>query len=113
MVLVRVPSPVVISEKELAEYAFKELRWLDRLRRRKILQYTAPYLGRRARVIILDVKSDRELFDILNSEPLHNYSEKEVIPLTTEKSFEEVYRKRYGAARAAKRHKLVAGNLVG
>lgn len=98
MALMRVPSPLVISEKELAEYAFKELRWLERLRKKKILQYTAPYLGRRARVIILDVKSDMELFDILNSEPLHNYSEKEIIPLTTEKSFEEIYRKRYAAA---------------
>jgi muconolactone delta-isomerase len=89
------PAPIVITNKELAEYAFKELEWFDELRKKGELVFTAPYLGRRARVIILNVKSDKHLFQILNSDPQHNYSEKEVIPLSNDDDVRVLYEERY------------------
>ena len=45
------------------------------------MKFTAVFLGKRARVMILDVESDVQLFDVLNCDPLFNYSDREIYPL--------------------------------
>lgn len=59
--------------------------------------YTAPFVGRRARVAIYRVESNDELFTLINEDPLFRYLEREVIPLATNEQLKELYQKFAGS----------------
>ena len=53
--------------------------------------YTAPFVGRRARVAIYSVESNDELFELINQDPLFRYLEREVVPLATNAQLRGLY----------------------
>ncbi len=79
----RAIQPIPLPTAELAALALKQLEYWERLTEEGKLIYTAPFVGRRARVAIYNADSNDELFDLINDDPLFIYLEREVVPLST------------------------------
>jgi muconolactone delta-isomerase len=75
----------------LAALAHRQLEYWDRLETAGKVLFTAPYVGRRARVAIYNVDSMEELFDLVNEDPLFPYLDREVVPLGTNEQIRTLY----------------------
>ena len=86
-------APLPISLTQFAELANKHRDYIKKLEKEGKIKFTAVFLGKRARVIIFDVKSDVELFESINADPLFNYTERESIPLIASDKVYSIYEK--------------------
>jgi len=86
-------NPIPIPLKEFAVYANQHAKYIKQLEKTGIIRFTAPYIGKRARVIIFDVKSDEQLFEAINGDPLFPYTERETIPLISNDKVYAIYEK--------------------
>lgn len=84
-------QPIPLTRSELANLAIQQLAYWDELQARGKVVYTAPYVGRRARVAIYEAESNEELFDLINADPLFPYLEREVVPLSTNEQIRKLY----------------------
>jgi muconolactone delta-isomerase len=83
-------APLPIPLEQFAKAANEHAEYIKKLEKQGTIKFTAAYIGKRARVIIFDVKSDTELFEVINGDPLFNYTERETYPLIAS---EKVYAK--------------------
>jgi muconolactone delta-isomerase len=91
--LMRAYGPLPIPLKEFAKAANEHAKWIKKLEKQGIIKFTAAYIGRRARVIIFDVKSDEQLFETINADPLFPYTERETYPLISSEKVYDIYEK--------------------
>ena len=91
LVRMRAIEPIPLSMSELGRLAKAQVDYWDRLMAAGKVVYTAPYVGRRARVAIYRVESNDELFTLINEDPLFRYLEREVTPLATNEQLKELY----------------------
>lgn len=91
LVRMRAIQPIPLSVTELAQRAQRQIDYWERLTAEGKLIYTAPYVGRRARVAIYEAESNDELFDLINDDPLFPFLEREVIPLSTNEHIRKLY----------------------
>ena len=91
LVRMRSIEPISLTMSELGALAQAQLDYWDDLIDRGKVVYTAPFVGRRARVAIYRVDSNSELFDLINKDPLFVYLEREVIPLASNDQLRELY----------------------
>jgi muconolactone delta-isomerase len=84
-------QPIPLKSSELAALAHKQLAYWERLEKAGKVIFTAPYVGRRARVAIYDVDSMEEAFDLINEDPLFAYLDREVVPLGTNEQIQKLY----------------------
>ena len=92
LVRMRAIDPIPLPPAELARLALQQVDYWDRLMAAGKVVYTAPFVGRRARVAIYSVESNDELFDLINQDPLFRYLEREVVPLATNDQLRQLYR---------------------
>lgn len=93
LVRMRAIQPIPLEPAELAVLAQKQVDYWERLTEQGKLVYTAPFVGRRARVAIYDADSNDELFDLINDDPLFVYLEREVTPLSTNEHIRKLYKR--------------------
>lgn len=91
LVRMRAIQPIPLSASELASLAMRQLDYWDKLGRAGKVVFTAPFVGRRARVAIYDAASNEELFDLINDDPLFPYLEREVVALSSNEKIRELY----------------------
>ena len=91
LVRMRAIEPIPLPLNELGRLAKAQMEYWDRLIEAGKVVYTAPYVGRRARVAIYRVESNDELFTLINEDPLFRYLEREVSPLATNEQLRELY----------------------
>ena len=91
LVRMRAIEPIPLPMEELGALAKAQMDYWDRLMAAGKVVYTAPYVGRRARVAIYRVESNDELFTLINEDPLFRYLEREVIPLATNEQLRALY----------------------
>jgi muconolactone delta-isomerase len=91
MVRMRALDPIPLPAPDLADLALRQLEYWERLESEGKLVYTAPFVGRRARVAIYRVDSNDELFTLINQDPLFRYLEREVVPLATNEQLRGLY----------------------
>ena len=91
LVRMRAIEPIPLPMDELGVLAKAQMDYWDRLMAAGKVVYTAPYVGRRARVAIYRVESNDELFTLINEDPLFRYLEREVIPLATNEQLRALY----------------------
>lgn len=84
-------QPMPLKPSELAKLAHRQLDYWERLEGTGKVIFTAPYVGRRARIAIYDVDTMEELFDLINEDPLFPYLEREVVPLGTNEQIRTLY----------------------
>ena len=92
LVLMRGFQPMPISNVELSDRALGQLDYWDRLKKDGKVGYTAPYVGRRARIAVYQVDSLDELMQLISADPMFAYMDREVIPLGTNDELRKVYR---------------------
>ena len=91
LVRMRAIEPIPLPLDELGKLAKAQMEYWDRLMEAGKVVYTAPYVGRRARVAVYRVESNDELFSLINEDPLFRYLEREVSPLATNEQLRELY----------------------
>ena len=91
LVRMRAIEPIPLPLDELGRLAKAQVDYWERLMAAGKVVYTAPFVGRRARVAIYRVESNDELFTLINEDPLFRYLEREVIPLATNEQLKELY----------------------
>ena len=91
LVRMRSIEPIPLTMSELGKLAQAQLAYWDDLIAKGKVVYTAPFVGRRARVAIYRVESNAELFDLINQDPLFVYLEREVVPLASNEQLRELY----------------------
>ena len=91
LVRMRAIEPIPLPMEELGALAKAQMDYWDRLMAAGKVVYTAPHVGRRARVAIYRVESNDELFTLINEDPLFRYLEREVIPLATNEQLRALY----------------------
>ena len=91
LVRMRAIEPIPVSRAELAALALQQLEYWDRLEAEGKLVFTAPFVGRRARVAIYAAESNSELFELINQDPLFPYLEREVVPLASNDQLRNAY----------------------
>lgn len=91
LVRMRAIEPIPLPMEELGRLAKAQVEYWERLMAAGKVVYTAPFVGRRARVAIYRVESNDELFTLINEDPLFRYLEREVIPLATNELLKELY----------------------
>ncbi len=91
LVRMRAIEPIPLPMEELGRLAKAQVEYWERLMAAGKVVYTAPFVGRRARVAIYRVESNDELFTLINEDPLFRYLEREVIPLATNEQLKELY----------------------
>ena len=91
LVRMRAIEPIPLTMEELGALAKAQMDYWDRLMAAGKVVYTAPYVGRRARVAIYRAESNDELFTLINEDPLFRYLEREVIPLATNEQLRALY----------------------
>lgn len=84
-------EPIPLSMSDLGRLAQQQLDYWDDLMARGKVVYTAPFVGRRARVAIYRVESNAELFELINQDPLFVYLEREVVPLAGNDQLRTLY----------------------
>jgi muconolactone delta-isomerase len=73
-------QPIPLAPGDLAALAVQQLDCWERLSKSGHVLFTAPFVGRRARVAIYEAASNEELFGLINDDPLFPYLECEVVP---------------------------------
>lgn len=96
LVLMRAIEPMPIPGEQVADLALQQMRLWDELIERGKVVYTAPYVGRKARVAVYRVDDLDELLDLINADPLFHYMQREVIPLASNEHLKGIYRARRG-----------------
>jgi muconolactone D-isomerase len=91
LVRMRAIDPIPLPAAKLAELALQQVDYWERLEGEGKLVYSAPFVGRRARVAIYRVESNDELFTLINQDPLFRYLEREVVPLATNDQLRGLY----------------------
>lgn len=91
LVRMRAIEPIPLPMGELGRLAKAQVDYWERLMAAGKVVYTAPFVGRRARVAIYRVESNDELFTLINEDPLFRYLEREVVPLATNEQLKELY----------------------
>ena len=91
LVRMRAIEPIPLPLEELGRLAKAQVEYWERLMAAGKVVYTAPFVGRRARVAIYRVESNDELFTLINEDPLFRYLEREVVPLATNEQLKELY----------------------
>lgn len=91
LVRMRAIEPIPLPLEELDRLAKAQVEYWERLMAAGKVVYTAPFVGRRARVAIYRVESNDELFTLINEDPLFRYLEREVVPLATNEQLKELY----------------------
>ncbi len=91
LVRMRAIEPIPLPLAEVGHLAKAQMDYWDRLMAAGKVVYTAPYVGRRARVAIYSVDSNDELFNLINEDPLFRYLEREVTPLATNEQLRDLY----------------------
>ena len=91
LVRMRAIEPIPLPLDELGRLAKAQVEYWERLMAIGKVVYTAPFVGRRARVAIYRVESNDELFTLINEDPLFRYLEREVVPLATNEQLKELY----------------------
>ncbi len=91
LVRMRAIEPIPLPMEELGRLAKAQIDYWERLMAAGKVVYTAPFVGRRARVAIYRVESNDELFTLINEDPLFRYLEREVTPLATNEQLKELY----------------------
>lgn len=91
LVRMRAIEPIPLPLDELGRLAKAQVDYWERLMAAGKVVYTAPFVGRRARVAIYRVESNDELFNLINEDPLFRYLEREVVPLATNEQLKELY----------------------
>jgi len=91
LVRMRAIEPIPLPLEELGRLAKAQVEYWERLMAAGKVVYTAPFVGRRARVAIYRVESNDELFTLINEDPLFRYLEREVVPLATNEHLKELY----------------------
>ena len=91
LVRMRAIDPIPLPAAEVGRLALQQVELWDRLMAAGKVLYTAPYVGRRARVVIFSVESNDELFALINEDPLFRYLEREVVPLASNAQLRELY----------------------
>ena len=91
LVRMRAIEPIPLPMAELGRLAKAQIEYWERLMAAGKVVYTAPFVGRRARVAIYRVESNDELFTLINEDPLFRYLEREVVPLATNEQLKELY----------------------
>ena len=91
LVRMRAIEPIPLPMEELGRLAKAQVEYWERLMAAGKVVYTAPFVGRRARVAIYRVESNDELFTLINEDPLFRYLEREVVPLATNEQLKELY----------------------
>ena len=91
LVRMRAIEPIPLPLDELGRLAKAQVEYWERLMAAGKVVYTAPFVGRRARVAIYRVESNDELFTLINEDPLFRYLEREVVPLATNEQLKELY----------------------
>ena len=91
LVWMRAIEPIPLPLEELGRLAKAQVEYWERLMAAGKVVYTAPFVGRRARVAIYRVESNDELFTLINEDPLFRYLEREVVPLATNEQLKELY----------------------
>lgn len=91
LVRMRAIEPIPLPLDELGRLAKAQMEYWERLKALGKVAYTAPYVGRRARVAIYSVESNDELFTLINEDPLFRYLEREVTPLATNEQLLALY----------------------
>jgi muconolactone delta-isomerase len=91
LVRMRSIDPIPLTMSELGRLAQQQLDYWDDLMARGKVVYTAPFVGRRARIAIYRVESNAELFQLINQDPLFVYLEREVVPLASNEQLRELY----------------------
>lgn len=91
LVRMRAIEPIPLPLDELGRLAKAQVDYWERLMAAGKVVYTAPFVGRRARVAIYRVESNDELFTLINEDPLFRYLEREVVPLATNEQLKELY----------------------
>ena len=91
LVMMEAIQPIPLSSAELSGLALEQIAYWDDLKAKGKVVFTAPFVGRRARVAVYDVVSNAELFDLINEDPLFAYLDRQVIPLSTNEQIRELY----------------------
>jgi muconolactone delta-isomerase len=91
LVLMRAVQPMPLTNAQLAKRAFGQLDYWERLKGAGKVPYTAPYVGRRARVAIYRVEALDELMQLISEDPMFPFMEREVIPLGSGEELRKVY----------------------
>lgn len=91
LVRMRAIEPIPLPMAELGRLAKAQIEYWERLMAAGKVVYTAPFVGRRARVAIYRAESNDELFTLINEDPLFRYLEREVVPLATNEQLKELY----------------------
>ena len=91
LVRMRAIEPIPLPMEELGRLAKAQVDYWERLMAAGKVVYTAPFVGRRARVAIYRVESNDELFTLINEDPLFRYLEREVVPQATNEQLKELY----------------------
>lgn len=94
LVLMRAIEPMTIPGPEVAARAIAQMELWDKLTAAGNVVYTAPYVGRKARVAVYRVESLEELLDFINQDPLFHYMQREVIPLADNAHLKRIYTSR-------------------
>lgn len=89
----RAIQPIPLPAAELATLALQQVDYWERLIEQGKVVFTAPFVGRRARVAIYDADSNDELFDLINDDPLFPYLEREVVALSTNDHIRKLYQR--------------------
>ena len=97
LVRMRAIEPIPLPMDELGRLAKAQVDYWERLMAAGKVVYTAPFVGRRARVAIYRVECNDELFTLINEDPLLRYLEREVIPLATNEQLKELYQTYIGS----------------
>ena len=98
LVRMRAIEPIPLPLEELGRLAKAQVEYWERLMAIGKVVYTAPFVGRRARVAIYRVESNDELFTLINEDPLFRCLEREVVPLATNEQLKELYQTFIGTA---------------
>lgn len=94
LVLMRAIEPLPIPGEQVAELALQQMAMWEQLTERGKVVYTAPYVGRKARVAVYRVDDLNELLDLINADPLFHYMQREVIPVASNDHLKEIYQQR-------------------
>lgn len=91
LVLMHAIEPMTIPGPAVADLALAQLALWEKLIEAGKVVYTAPYVGRKARVAVYRVDTIEELLDYLNQDPLFHHMQREVIPLAANDHLRRIY----------------------
>lgn len=92
-----------LSPEKVAALALEQLAYWEKLQNGGQVIYTAPFVGKRARVAVYRVDSTGELLDLLNADPLFFFMDRDVVPLADNDHLRAIYEGRRDVTRDSER----------